>query len=165
MSSSSGTSSALKKYFYWAAVACVWGIIALTGLIGAIAWGLPDVDKAISAIKKPVVRVLSSDGVELAFSGDIYGTPVKISDLPGQLPQAILATEDRRFYDHFGIDIISIMRAVVVNISAGSIRQGGSTITQQAAKNLFLTPERTFKRKAQETILALIIMQLELMEI
>lgn len=155
MSSSSGTSSALKKYFYWAAVACVWGIIALTGLLGAIAWGLPDVDKAISAIKKPVVRVLSSDGVELAFSGDIYGTPVKISDLPGQLPQAILATEDRRFYEHFGIDIISIMRAAVVNISAGSIKQGGSTITQQAAKNLFLTPERTFKRKAQETILAL----------
>ena len=111
--------------------------------------------EAISATKKPVVRVLSADGVELAFSGDIYAAPVDINDLPPALPQAILATEDRRFYSHFGIDPISIMRAAAVNIWSGGIRQGGSTITQQAAKNLFLKPERTFKRKAQETVLAL----------
>ena len=145
----------LKKIFYWGAVAFVWGVILFSGLLGAIAWGLPDVDQAIAATKKPVVRVLASDGTELAFSGDIYAPPVDILDLPPQLPHAILATEDRRFYDHFGIDLISVARAVFVNLWAGSIRQGGSTITQQAAKNLFLTPARTFKRKAQETILAL----------
>lgn len=145
----------IKKIFYWGAVAFVWGVILFGVLLGAIAWGLPDVDQAIAATKKPVVRVLASDGTELAFSGDIYAPPVDILDLPPQLPHAILATEDRRFYDHFGIDLISIGRAVFVNLWAGSIRQGGSTITQQAAKNLFLSPERTFKRKAQETILAL----------
>ncbi|MDH5772730.1 MAG: transglycosylase domain-containing protein, partial [Rhodospirillaceae bacterium] len=144
-----------KKIFYWGAVAFVWGVILFSGLLGVIAWGLPDVDQAIAATKKPVVRVLASDGTELAFSGDIYAPPVDILDLPPQLPHAILATEDRRFYDHFGIDLISVARAVFVNLWAGSIRQGGSTITQQAAKNLFLTPARTFKRKAQETILAL----------
>ncbi|MCK4938907.1 MAG: PBP1A family penicillin-binding protein [Rhodospirillaceae bacterium] len=147
--------SSVKRIFYWAAVVGVWGVIALGFLLGVIAWGLPDVNEAISATKKPVVRVLSSDGALLAFSGDIYATPVDISDLPPALPQAILATEDRRFYNHFGIDPISIMRAAAVNIWSGGIRQGGSTITQQAAKNLFLKPERTFKRKAQETILAL----------
>ena len=147
--------SSVKRALYWGAVVSVWGIIALGFLLGVIAWGLPDVNEAISATKKPVVRVLSADGVELAFSGDIYGPPVGVLDLAPELPQAILATEDRRFYDHFGIDPISILRAAFVNIWSGSIRQGGSTITQQAAKNLFLNPERTFKRKAQETILAL----------
>ena len=149
------TKRPVKKLLYWGAVAFVWGVILFSSLLGVIAWGLPDVDQAIAATKKPIVRVLAADGVELAYSGDIYAPPVDILDLPPQLPHAILATEDRRFYDHFGIDVISVARAVFVNVWAGSIRQGGSTITQQAAKNLFLTPQRTFKRKAQETILAL----------
>ncbi len=149
------SSLSIKRVFYWGAVLAVWGIIALGGLLAVIAWDLPDVNQAIAATKKPVVRVLSSDGALLAFSGDIYAAPVDIAELSPTLPQAIIATEDRRFYNHFGIDPISIMRAAAVNIWSGGIRQGGSTITQQAAKNLFLKPERTFKRKAQETILAL----------
>lgn len=147
--------SGLKRFAYWGAVAGVWGVIALTGLLALVAWDMPKVDTAIAAIKKPTIRVFSSDGVLLARSGDVYAQPIKsIRDLSPQLPHAILATEDRRFFDHIGIDFISIARAALVNLKAGGIRQGGSTITQQAAKNLFLSSERTLKRKIQETLLA-----------
>ncbi len=75
--------------------------------------------------------------------------------LPPQLPLAVLAAEDRRFYSHFGIDVLGMIRAMFVNLQAGGVVQGGSTISQQAAKNLFLTHERTIKRKVQEVLLAL----------
>ena len=79
---------------------------------------------------------------------------MSLERLPPSLPRAVLATEDRRFRAHFGIDIIALVRAALANMRAGRIVQGGSTITQQVAKNLFLTPERTLKRKVQELILA-----------
>jgi penicillin-binding protein 1A len=101
------------------------------------------------------VRIVTQQGVEIARRGDRYGAAVHLNELPPALPHAILATEDRRFYDHFGIDLFGIARAMVVNVRAGGIKQGGSTITQQAAKNLFLTPDRTFRRKLQEVLLAL----------
>src|SRR6202163_2626098 len=71
------------------------------------------------------------------------------------LPKAVIATEDRRFYSHFGVDPIGLVRAAFANLSAGHVVQGGSTITQQLAKNLFLTPERRLTRKIQEALLAL----------
>ena len=91
----------------------------------------------------------------MARTGDTFGKLVSVDKLPSILTAAVLATEDRRFYTHFGIDIIGLTRAMVANIRAGRIVQGGSTITQQVAKNLFLTPERTLKRKFQELLLAL----------
>lgn len=144
-----------KRFAYWGAVAMVWGIIL--GGVGVvyIAWDLPDVDEAIAATRKPNIRIVTQSGVELARRGDRYGEPVLLEDVPPELPHAILSTEDRRFYDHFGIDPIGIARAMWVNIKAGGIRQGGSTLTQQAAKNLFLTPKRTLKRKLQEVVLSL----------
>lgn len=144
-----------KRIAYWTAVAAVWAVIV--GGIGVlyIAWDLPDVDEAIAATRKPAIRVVTQDGIQLARRGDRYGDAVLLRDLPPELPHAILATEDRRFYDHFGVDLIGIARAMWVNIKAGGIRQGGSTLTQQAAKNLFLSPKRTLKRKLQEVILAL----------
>ncbi len=146
----------LRRALYWAAVAGVWGVIAATGVVAVVAWDLPDANEAIRATRKPVVTVLASDGTVLARRGEKYGRPVEdIRDLPPALVQAVLATEDRRFYDHFGIDVIAIGRAVAVNLMAGGVRQGGSTLTQQAAKNLFLSPKRTFRRKARETLLAL----------
>ena len=81
--------------------------------------------------------------------------PISIRDLPPHLPQAVLATEDRRFYEHFGMDIIGFARAALANLKAGRVVQGGSTITQQLAKNLWLTPERTFTRKLKELMLAI----------
>jgi len=144
-----------KRLAYWFSVVSVWGFV-LGGIgVAVIAWDLPDVDKAIQPTRKPVVRVLTQDGHELARRGDRYGAAVSLQDVPLMLPQAILATEDRRFYDHFGIDLIGIARAMWTNVKAGGIRQGGSTLTQQAAKNLFLTSKRTFRRKFQEVLLAL----------
>lgn len=80
---------------------------------------------------------------------------INLNDIPLTMQQAIIATEDNRFYNHFGLDISSILRALLVNMQTGSIAEGGSTITQQLVKNLFLSQEQNFGRKAEEAILAL----------
>ncbi len=145
----------LRGGFKWATVAGIWGVIAFSLAAAWYATDLPDVKKAFSATRAPSVTLLASDATTLAVLGDVYGQAVALDELPPQLAQAVLATEDRRFYSHFGIDIIGLSRAMAANIKALRIVQGGSTITQQVAKNLFLTPERTIKRKFQELLLAL----------
>jgi len=147
--------SALKSVATWTTVAAVWGIVAAIVLTAWYAYDLPDVDKALAATRRPTVTVIAADGFELATFGDLYGMPVTVKNLPPALPQAVIATEDRRYYSHFGLDVIGLARAATANVFAGRIVQGGSTITQQVAKNLFLTPERTIKRKVQELLLAL----------
>jgi penicillin-binding protein 1A len=137
------------------AVLMVWGIIGLSGLTAFYAYDLPDVDKALAATRRPTITIRAGDDSHLMTLGDIHGLPVGLNELPPALSQAVLATEDRRFYSHFGLDFIGLMRAAYENIYAGRIVQGGSTLTQQVAKNLFLTPERTLKRKVQELLLAL----------
>jgi len=144
-----------RKTLKWGTVAAVWAVITTTLAAGWYAADLPDVDKAFNATRRPTITVLASDGSTLARTGDVYGRLSRLADLPKALPNAVMATEDRRFYSHFGLDIIGLSRAVVANVRAGRIVQGGSTITQQVAKNLFLTPERTYKRKIQELMLAL----------
>ena len=139
----------------WAAVAAVWATIAVIGIVGWYAMDLPDVDEALSGTRRPSVTLLAADGSSLASYGDLYGVPVTMKDLPPALPRAFVAIEDRRFYDHFGVDLIGLTRAMAVNLWNRRIVQGGSTITQQVAKNLFLTPARTIKRKVQEVLLAL----------
>lgn len=104
--------------------------------------------------RRPSITVLSKDDKPIASFGDLYGDVVQVSELPPALPAAVMAVEDRNFYDHFGVDPLGIARAMWVNLRAGRIVQGGSTITQQAAKNLFLSHERTIKRKVQELLLA-----------
>jgi penicillin-binding protein 1A len=84
-----------------------------------------------------------------------HNDSIPLEDFPDSLIKATLATEDRRFYDHFGIDVPGTLRALVTNAQAGGVRQGGSSITQQLAKNLFLTNERTIERKINEAFLAL----------
>jgi penicillin-binding protein 1A len=135
--------------------ATVWAAVAALGLVAFYAYDLPSVDKAFQPTRPPTVVILASDGSELATMGDLYGRPVSLRELPPYLPQAVIATEDRRFYDHFGLDPIGLARAIVANLKAGRVVQGGSTITQQVAKNLFLKPERTLKRKVQELLLAM----------
>jgi penicillin-binding protein 1A len=133
----------------------IWLAVALGGTVAWFAADLPDIDRALAPTRKPAITVLAEDGSVLATLGDFYGRPLLVADLPRAMPQAVLATEDRRFYHHFGLDPIGLGRALFVNLRAGAVVQGGSTITQQAAKNLFLTQERTVKRKIQELILAL----------
>jgi penicillin-binding protein 1A len=139
----------------WTATFGVWSFIAVLLVCGWFFLTLPNIDKALESTRRPTIMVLSSTGEVLATKGDLYGFPVQLSDVPGALPKAIIATEDRRFYSHFGIDPIGLLRAAWRNAWAGRIVQGGSTITQQVAKNLFLTPERSIKRKVQEAMLAL----------
>jgi len=138
----------------WGATFFTWAVIIFTLLAGWYYLDLPDVDEALEATRRPTVTLVSADGQVLAARGDLYGIPVNLRDLPAALPDAVMATEDRRFRDHIGIDPIGVLRATVANVRAGRIVQGGSTITQQVAKNLFLTPERSLKRKFQELMLA-----------
>ena len=153
-----GRSRLLRAFAFcakWTMVAAVWGVIVLGGVVAWYAYDLPDVDTALQATRQPSVTLLAVDGSTLATTGRIHGVSIHLKDLPPSVPQAVLATEDRRFYGHFGIDIIGLMRAFYVNARAGRIVQGGSTISQQVAKNLFLSPDRTIRRKVQEVLLAL----------
>lgn len=139
----------------WGLTLAVWGVVAGLAVLGWFAYDLPRVDDVEVITRRPGVTVTAADGTQLASFGDVYGAVVTVHDVPPYLPQAILATEDRRFYDHFGLDVFGLARAMVVNLRAGRVVQGGSTITQQVAKNLFLTHDRTLKRKVQEVLLAL----------
>ena len=101
------------------------------------------------------VTFLDRYGVEVGRRGIKHDDAIPFDELPDHFIKAVLATEDRRFFDHFGIDVIGTLRAVTVNAHAGGVVQGGSSITQQLAKNLFLTNERSISRKINEAYLAL----------
>ncbi len=137
------------------AIVAVWTAVAAAGLAAWYATDLPDVDRAVSATRRPSVTILAADGAPVASFGDLYGRPLTAERLPRHLVNAVLATEDRRFREHHGLDVRGLARALWANLRAGAVVQGGSTITQQVAKNLFLSPERTLKRKVQELLLAL----------
>jgi penicillin-binding protein 1A len=131
--------------------------IAIFGLVvlGYFALTLPDTGDLTQAERRPSITILAADGSLLTTYGDLFGQPLTLKEMSPYLPKAVIATEDRRFYSHFGIDPLGLGRALFANISARRIVQGGSTITQQLAKNLFLTSERSLTRKVQETLLAL----------
>jgi penicillin-binding protein 1A len=128
--------------------------VALLGL-AVLAWDLPRPATALDATRRPGITVLAADGSFAGRQGEHYGEILRARDAPAHLIQAVLATEDRRFRDHWGLDLFGILRALWVNVTAGRVVQGGSTITQQVAKTLFLTNERSWRRKGQEALLAL----------
>jgi penicillin-binding protein 1A len=144
------------RVVYLFLVVAIWAtVVSLIGLAW-FAYDLPDPDRfSAAATRRPTITVLAADGSEIGRRGNFYGNFVDLKDVPATLLWAVLATEDRRFYSHHGIDPRGLARATLVNLRAGRIRQGGSTITQQLAKNLFLTRDRTFKRKIQEVLLAI----------
>lgn len=139
----------------WLVLISIWGSVALGIGLVALTWDLPRTDIALTQTRRPGVTLQASDGRVIATSGDVYGEIARLRDLPAHVPAAFIAIEDRRFRDHFGLDPIGILRALWVNATSGRVVQGGSTLTQQLAKNLFLTPERSLRRKAQEALLAL----------
>ncbi|AUG51294.1 penicillin-binding protein [Thalassospira marina] len=137
-------------------VLAIWSVVLCGGLVAYYGYDLTSkIDFDVATQRKPLVRIMSVDGVNLANYGDRYGSPVEVGDLPDYVGQAFVSIEDRRFYQHFGIDVIGIARAFVKNIWRGRIAEGGSTITQQLAKNLFLSPERSYGRKVEEVLLSL----------
>ena len=138
----------------WGLSICIWLGIAGVGILAYFAYDLPEVGKMAEMDRRPSVRVLAVDGSALASYGDLFGDPVRVAELPPHMAHAVLAVEDRRFYEHPGIDPLGLVRAVFANLRAGRLVQGGSSITQQLAKNLFLSPDRTIKRKVQEAMLA-----------
>jgi penicillin-binding protein 1A len=143
------------RLFYWCFVLAIWGGIAAAGIViyygakmpAATTWAIPD--------RAPNIKIVSVDGQLVANRGMSGGEAVGLHEMSPYIPQAVIAIEDRRFYSHFGIDPIGLARAVVTNILGGHFSQGGSTLTQQLAKNLFLKPDRTLERKVQEVLLAL----------
>ena len=145
----------LSSLAYWTFVLGVWGVVGLGGLFAYYASQLPPIDQLAVPKRPPDIQILGVDGSVLANRGDTGGAAVRLGDLPPYLPKAFVAIEDRRFYYHFGVDPIGIFRAVVSDVAGSGGMQGGSTLTQQLAKNLFLTQERTISRKFQEAILAL----------
>ncbi len=146
--------SLLGHLVYWSFVLGIWGFIGLTGLFAWHATQLPPIDQLAVPKRPPNIAILAADGMLLANRGDTGGPAVSLKELPPYLPAAFVAIEDRRFYSHMGIDPIGIARAATRNLTGRGNVQGGSTLTQQLAKNLFLSQERTFSRKIQEAILA-----------
>jgi penicillin-binding protein 1A len=139
----------------WSVLFIIWSGLAGGALLLWFAWDLPRPEAALDAARRPSLTLEDRNGQIFATYGDIVGDPLRLSDMPPYLPAAAVAVEDRRFYSHWGIDLIGVLRAAWINLRAGRIVQGGSTITQQVAKNLFLTNARTFRRKIQELLLTL----------
>ncbi|MDG4892893.1 transglycosylase domain-containing protein [Mesorhizobium sp. WSM4976] len=143
------------RLVYWCFVLCIWGGIAAAGVVvyygakmpAATTWSVPD--------RAPNIKIVSVDGQLIANRGASGGEAVGLHEMSPYIPEAVVAIEDRRFYSHFGIDPIGLSRAMVTNLLGRHFSQGGSTLTQQLAKNLFLTPDRTLERKVQEVLLAL----------
>ncbi len=145
----------LGGLFYWTLIAGLWGAIGLGGLLFYYALSLPDTSGLWDVAHTPSLSILASDGETLSHRGDLLGGRVALPDLPSYVPDAVVATEDQRFYWHFGVDPVGLARALYENWRAGTIVQGGSTITQQLAKNVFLKPDRTIHRKIREMLLAI----------
>lgn len=131
------------------------GFIAVLAVLGYFAAKLPNVTSWEVPERPPNLKIVAADGSLIANRGDTGGEAIKIADLPPFVPRAVIAIEDRRFYTHFGVDPVGLLRAAARNFTAGDVVQGGSTLTQQLAKNLFLNPERTIERKVQEVVMAL----------
>ena len=138
---------------WWLAV-MIWCGLAVGAYLVFCAYGLPDVNEAAREPRRPALVVEDATGRTLASYGDLHGGYVSVAQISPHLIEALLATEDRSFYHHFGVNPLSIARAMWVNYRAGGVRQGASTITQQVAKNLFLSTDRTIHRKVQELLLA-----------
>ena len=145
----------VRTWPYALALLLGWGLI-----FGAVAWSrwistLPDTSNLLARGPSRDITILDDRGRLIARRGLTHGTMVPVKALPAYVPNAFIAIEDRRFRYHFGLDPIGMARAAFENLLAGHVVQGGSTITQQLAKNLFLSPARTFDRKIQEALLAL----------
>jgi penicillin-binding protein 1A len=141
------------RLFRWAFISAIWGSLAVAAMLVWFARDLPRPEAALDAARRPSLILTDRNGATFATFGDVVGEPLRLKDLPPFLPAAAVSVEDRRFWSHPGFDPLGLARAVWVNLTKGHLVQGGSTITQQVAKNLFLSNARNFKRKVQELML------------
>jgi penicillin-binding protein 1A len=133
----------------------LWGAVATAVVFGFVWFTLAQKDLFKIPEREPGILILANDGSEIAEQGTFFGDAVSLAELPPYVSQAVIAIEDRRFHSHYGIDPIGLARAMSRNAMAGRLREGGSTLTQQLAKNLFLSHERTMARKLQEAVFAI----------
>jgi len=145
----------IGRIVYWSLVLGLWLGIAGIGMLAWTGAHLPPIQSLEIPKRPPSIKIVDFRGRALATRGDRGGAVLSLKQMPRYVPQAFVAIEDRRFYEHYGVDPFSIARALIANILHRGVSQGGSTITQQLAKNLFLTQERTIHRKLQEVLLAL----------
>jgi penicillin-binding protein 1A len=152
-------SGALAGFALWTFL--VGALLAVTGAawLTRLAETLPEAARLAEPARRPTVIVLDRSGREIARRGAFVARDVSVAELPPYLVDAVLTIEDRRFYEHGGVDLRGLARAALENLRAGRVVQGGSTLTQQLAKNLYLDNEQTLGRKAREAVLALWIEQ------
>ena len=150
-----------KQVRSWKSNLLVYGInfillvgVIICGYVSVIYLRMPSLDAILHETRDASVIFLDKDGNEIRSANRIMGTPVSVETLPPHVWQAIIAIEDKRFFKHGPIDIRGITRAVFSNLASGRIAAGGSTITQQTAKNIFLSREKKISRKVQELILS-----------
>jgi penicillin-binding protein 1A len=123
-------------------------------LVLSLLWSLP-LSRALEPLDNSALVLVAADGSPIARRGSYKEAPIDLKTLPPYVPGAFVAIEDRRFYKHMGVDLRAVARAVGANAKAGGVSEGGSTITQQLAKNAFLSNDRNLRRKAQEALIAL----------
>lgn len=145
----------LRRILYWSIVLSVWVTTALILTTLYLAHDLPNPEVLEDNFRAPGITIFAAGGAVIGTSGAVHADLVPLAELPPELLRAVLAAEDRRFFRHNGIDWLGVLRAAIRNVHAGRIVQGGSTITQQLAKNVFLSPERSIRRKFKELLLSL----------
>ncbi|WP_457586854.1 transglycosylase domain-containing protein [Ensifer canadensis] len=144
----------VRTLFYWCIVLGIWGAMGVGGLVLYYGARMPSAESWSIPERPPNVKILAVNGDNIANRGTTGGEALSLENMSPYIPQAVIAIEDRRFYSHFGVDPLGLARAMLTNVTTGRMVQGGSTLTQQLAKNLFLSPERTLERKVQEVLLA-----------
>jgi penicillin-binding protein 1A len=150
-----GRRSPWRTLLYWTAVLGLWGLIFLVAFFAVFSVDLPDTSKLYDVKRQPSETYLDRSGASMGVRGSQYAPPVDLDRLPPYAPKAFIAIEDRWYYYHFGFNPWGMARSAVYNMThRGGPLRGGSTISQQLARNLFLTPSQTYRRKAQELILA-----------
>ena len=142
------------RLFYWALTLGVVGAICLAGVVYYYWMQMPAVSTWSVPERPANIRIVAADGQLISNRGKMGGEAVSLEDLPQYVPEAFIAIEDKRFYQHFGIDVMGLGAVALESLRAGHVTRGASTLTQQLAKNLFLTPDQTLGRKVQEALLA-----------
>ncbi|MDE2620993.1 MAG: PBP1A family penicillin-binding protein [Sphingomonadales bacterium] len=145
----------VKRVLAWGLAAGVAVVLALGVAVAVAASSLPSFSALKSQQEGQMIVVRARDGSELVSLGPSYGKWIPVGQIPRVMKLAMISVEDRRYYEHFGVDPVGIARSLFVRAQSGRWRQGGSTITQQLARNVFLNNNRTFARKAREAILAI----------
>jgi penicillin-binding protein 1A len=145
----------LRRLFVWGGSLALLGVLALAVAVGLTAQSLPSFAEIKSTQSEQMIVVRARDGTQLVSLGPSYGKWVGHDQIPQVMKDAILSTEDKRYYNHIGIDPIGLARSFLVRFQEGRWKQGGSTITQQLARTVFLNNSRTYGRKLREAVLAL----------